>query len=63
MYKYLHTKQQITAIIFACTAFGLLCVFPGVFFHFRVIGARPVTTGLVMRVNVRPTTDQQQPAA
>ena len=33
-----------------------LCFFPGVFVGFRVTGACPVTTDLIMRVNVRTTT-------
>ena len=32
-----------------------LCFFPGVFLSSRVIGACPVTTDLIMRVNVRTT--------
>ena len=34
----------------------LVCVFPGVFLSSRVTGACPVTTDLIMRVNVRTTT-------
>ena len=33
-----------------------LCFFPGVFLSSRVTGACPVTTDLIMRVNVRTTT-------
>ena len=32
-----------------------LCFFPGVFLISRVTGACPVTTDLIMRVNVRTT--------
>ena len=32
------------------------CFFLGVFLHSRVTGACPVTTDLIMRVNVRTTT-------
>ena len=35
---------------------GLFVFFPGVFLSSRVTGARPVTTDLIMRVNVRTTT-------
>ena len=43
--------------LYACTTLGFVCVFfPGVFLHFRVTGACPVTTDLIMRVNVRATT-------
>ena len=34
-----------------------LCFFPGVFVSSRVTGACPVTTDLIMRVNVRTTTN------
>ena len=34
----------------------VVCVFPGVFLSSRVTGACPVTTDLIMRVNVRTTT-------
>ena len=34
---------------------GLCVFFPGVFLSSRVIGACPVTTDLIMRVNVRTT--------
>ena len=33
-----------------------LCLFPGVFLSSRVTGVYPVTTDLIMRVNVRTTT-------
>ena len=33
-----------------------LVFFPGVFLHSRVTGAGPVTTDLILRVNVRTTT-------
>ena len=46
--------QVFFAYIYVST-FGLFCFFPGVFFQFRVTGAYPVTTGLIMRVNVRTT--------
>ena len=36
--------------------FGLCVFFPGVFLSSRVTGACPVTTDLIMRVNVRTTT-------
>ena len=35
---------------------GLCVFFPGVFLSSRVTGACPVTTDLIMRVNVRTTT-------
>ena len=35
---------------------GLCVFFPGVFLSSRVTGACPVTTGLIMPVNVRTTT-------
>ena len=35
---------------------GLFVVFPGVLLSSRVTGACPVTTDLIMRVNVRTTT-------
>ena len=35
---------------------GLFRVFPGVFLSTRVTGACPVTTDLIMQVNVRTTT-------
>ena len=35
---------------------GLCVYFPGVFLSSRVTGACPVTTDLIMRVNVRTTT-------
>ena len=35
---------------------GLRVFFPGVFLSSRVTGACPVTTDLIMRVNVRTTT-------
>ena len=41
-------------MIYACTTFGL-CFFPGVFVSSTVTGACPVTTDLIMRVNVRTT--------
>ena len=34
----------------------LFVFFPGVFLGFRVTGACPVTTDLIMRINVRTTT-------
>ena len=44
--------------VYCCTPFGFPCVFfSGVFLHSRVTGACPVTTDLVMRVNVRASTD------
>ena len=41
-----------SAVIYACTP-PLVCVFPGVFLSSRMTGACPVTTDLIMRVNVR----------
>ena len=35
---------------------GLFAFFPGVFLSSRVTGACPVTTDLIMRVNMRATT-------
>ena len=49
-------------IDYACTTFGLCC-FPGVFLSSRVTGACPVTTDLIMRVNVRTTTTTTAAAA
>ena len=45
-----------SAVIYACTTLGCVCVFPGVFLSSRVTGASHVTTDLIMRVNVRTTT-------
>ena len=43
-------------MICACTTFGFDCVFfPGVFLYFRVTGACPVTTDMIMQVNVITT--------
>ena len=42
------------------TTFGLLLFFPGVFLHSRVTGACPVTTDLIMRVNVRTKTTRRE---
>ena len=39
---------------------GLFVFFPGVFLSSRVTGACPVTTDLIMRVNVRTTTSTNQ---
>ena len=39
-----------------CVYQGCLYFFPGVFLGSRVTGACPVTTDLIMRVNVRTTT-------
>ena len=47
--------------IHACTTFGLFVLFPGVFLSSRVTGACPVTTDLIMRVNVRTTTTTTWP--
>ena len=41
--------------MYACTIFGLFVFFPGVFLSSRVTGACPVTTDLIMRVNVITT--------
>ena len=38
---------------------GLFAFYPGVFLSSRVTGACPVTTDLIMRVNVRTTTTAQ----
>ena len=38
-----------------------VCVFPGVFLSSRVTGACPVTTDLIMRLNVRTTTTTTTP--
>ena len=35
-----------SAVIYACTTFGLFVLFPGVFLSSRVTGACPVTTDL-----------------
>ena len=45
-----------SAVICACTTFGLFVFLPGLFLSFRVTGVCPVTTDLTMRVNVRTTT-------
>ena len=45
-----------SAVIYACTTFGSFVFLPGVFIGSRVTGAFPVTTDLIMRVNVRTTT-------
>ena len=50
-----------SAVIYACTAFGtyhlwLGCVFPLGYSSAPVTGDCPVTTDLIMRVNVRTTT-------
>ena len=42
-------------MIYACTTLGCLC-FPEVFLSSRVTETCPVTTDLIMRVNVRTTT-------
>ena len=41
---------------------GLCVFFPGVFLSSRVTGACPVTTDLIMRVNVRTTTNNNNVA-
>ena len=43
-------------MIYVCTTYGLFVFFPSVFLSSRVAGACPVTTDLIMRVDVRPTT-------
>ena len=43
-------------MIYACTTFLFFCFFRGVFLRSRVTGACPVTTDLIMRVNVGTTT-------
>ena len=45
-----------SAVICACTTLFLFVFFPGVFLSSGVTGACPVTTDLIMRVNVRTTT-------
>ena len=45
-----------SVVIYACTTLGLFGFFPRVFLSFRVTGACPVITDLIMRVNVRTTT-------
>ena len=57
-----HELRQLH-MIYACTTFGLLVFFPGVFFYSRVTGACPMTTDLIMRVNVRTTTTTTTTAA
>ena len=49
-----------SAVIYACTTFGL-CFFSGVFLSSGVTGACPVTTDLIMRVNVTTTTTTRTP--
>ena len=44
------------------TTFGLLYFFVGVFFHSRMTGACPLTTDLIMRVDVRTTTTTEAAA-
>ena len=41
-----------------CATFGLFCFCPGVFFHSRATAACPMTTDMIMRVNVRTTLRQ-----
>ena len=48
-------------IQYACTNFGWYVFFPGVFLSSRVTGACPVTTDLIIRVNVRKTTSDAVP--
>ena len=61
-FKDIFSGESITCVSYDipvwCTTFGFVCVFfRGVFLHSRVTGACPVTTDLIMRVNVRtPTT-------
>ena len=45
-------------MICACTSFGLLVIFPGVFYRYRMTRACPVTTDLILRVDVRTTMDR-----
>ena len=40
-------KHELSAVIYACTAFDLFEFFPGVFLSSRVTGACPVTTKLI----------------
>ena len=39
-----------------CTCTTFYCFFPGLFFHFRLTGACPVTTDLITRVDARTIT-------
>ena len=58
-YIFLAEALLASAMIYACTTFGSVCVFfHGVFLHSRVTGACPVTTDLIMRVNVTTTTTE-----
>ena len=45
-------------MICACTSFGLLVIFPGVFYRYRMTRACTVTTDLILRVDVRTTMDR-----
>ena len=58
VYIFLAEACIASAMIYACTTFGL-CFFPGVFLHSRVTGACAVTTDFIMRVSVRPTKEQR----
>ena len=53
-YMFLAEARIASAVIYACTTFGL-CFFSGVFLSSRVTGACPVTTDLIMRVNASTT--------
>ena len=44
------------AVVYACTTCGLIVCFPELFLNSRVTGACPVTTDLIIRVNVRTIT-------
>ena len=54
-YMFLVEVLIASAVIYACITFGLFVFLPGVFLRSRVTGACPVTTDLIMRVNVRTT--------
>ena len=49
--------------IFVCHLSFCFCFFPGVFLSSGVTGAFPVTTDLIMRVDVRTTIFKRFPAA
>ena len=57
-YMFLVEAWIVSAVIYACTTFGVFVFLPwGVpQLQSRVTGACPVTTDLIMRVNVRTTT-------
>ena len=55
-YLFLAEACIASAVIYACTTFGLFLIFPWGILSSRVTGACPVTTDLIMRVNVGTTT-------